>query len=167
MPNPFEKKNSFIKDNYTALHIAVQSAKPAVVETLLGYGAEVHVCGGRLRETPLHIAAKVQDGDRCALMLLKSGANPNWATDDGQTPVHVAARHGNLASLILLLEDGGDALIKSNVRKHALDGGTFIREEQPKVKSSLSTNYFYFIISLSLSIKNKYNKKLNTLIIQH
>lgn len=97
----------------------------------------MHVRGGRLRETPLHIAARVKDGDRCALMLLKSGANPNLATDDGQTPVHVAARHGNLATLILLLEDGGDALLKSNVRKKGLDGGTFIREEQPKVKPSI------------------------------
>lgn len=104
-----------LQDNYTALHIAVESAKPAVVETLLGYGAEVHVCGGRLRETPLHIAARVKDGDRCALMLLKSGAHPNQATEDGQTPVHVAAKHGNLTTLQFLLEDGGDALRKSSV----------------------------------------------------
>ena len=102
-------------DNYTALHIAVESANPAVVETLLGNGAEVHVRGGRLRETPLHITARVPDGDRCALMLLKSGANPNLATDDGQTPVHVAARHDNLATLKLLLEDGGDPMFKSKV----------------------------------------------------
>jgi hypothetical protein len=36
---------SVLQDNYTALHIAVESAKPAVVETLLGYGADVHVTG--------------------------------------------------------------------------------------------------------------------------
>lgn len=103
------------QDNYTALHIAVESGKPAVVETLLGYGADVHVRGGRLRETPLHIAARVKDGDRCALMLLKSGAGANLTTDDGQTPVHVAAKNGNLATLILLLDDDGDAMYKSNV----------------------------------------------------
>lgn len=107
-------------DNYTALHIAVENAKPAVVETLLGYGAEVHVRGGKLRETPLHIAARVADGDRCALMLLKSGAGPNLTTDDGQTPVHVAASHGNLATLLLLLEDGGDPMYKSKVRLFSL-----------------------------------------------
>lgn len=93
----------------------MESGKPAVVETLLGYGADVHVRGGRLRETPLHIAARVKDGDRCALMLLKSGAGANLNTDDGQTPVHVAAKYGNLATLVLLLEDGGDAMWKSNV----------------------------------------------------
>jgi len=33
------------QDNYTPLHIAVESVKPAVIETLLGYGADVHVRG--------------------------------------------------------------------------------------------------------------------------
>ncbi|XP_026842997.1 serine/threonine-protein phosphatase 6 regulatory ankyrin repeat subunit A isoform X2 [Drosophila persimilis] len=109
-----EKVDVTTNDNYTALHIAVESAKPAVVETLLGFGADVHVRGGKLRETPLHIAARVKDGDRCALMLLKSGASPNLTTDDALTPVHVAARHGNLATLMQLLEDEGDPLYKSN-----------------------------------------------------
>ncbi|XP_049790340.1 serine/threonine-protein phosphatase 6 regulatory ankyrin repeat subunit A [Schistocerca nitens] len=108
-----EKVDVPTHDNYTALHVAVESCKPAVVETLLGYGADVHVRGGKLRETPLHIAARVREGDRCALMLLKSGANCNLTTDDGRTPVHVAAKHGNLPTLTLLLNDGGDALFKS------------------------------------------------------
>lgn len=110
-----EKVDITTNDNYTALHIAVEAAKPAVVETLLGYGADVHVRGGRLRETPLHIAARVKDGDRCALMLLKSGASANLTTDDGQTPVHVAASYGSLPSMLLLLEDGGDAMYKSKI----------------------------------------------------
>ncbi|KAL3269656.1 hypothetical protein HHI36_008719 [Cryptolaemus montrouzieri] len=103
-----EKVDVTTNENYTALHIAVESCKPIVVETLLGYGADVHVRGGKLKETALHIAARVEDGERCALMLLKSGASPNILTDDGQTPVHVAARYGNLQTLLLLLEDGGD-----------------------------------------------------------
>lgn len=49
-------------------------------------------------------------------MLLKSGAGPNLATDDGQTPVHVAAQHGNFVTLQLLLDDGGDPLFKNRVR---------------------------------------------------
>lgn len=85
------------------------------METLLGYGADLHVRGGKLRETPLHIASRVKDGERCALMLLKSGAGPNLTTDDGQTPVHVASKNGNLQTLMLLLDEGGDAMYKSNV----------------------------------------------------
>ena len=30
-------------DNYTALHLAVEAGKSAVVETLLGLGAKVHI----------------------------------------------------------------------------------------------------------------------------
>ncbi|KAK9890747.1 hypothetical protein WA026_012095 [Henosepilachna vigintioctopunctata] len=108
-----EKVDVTTKENYTALHIAVESCKPIVVETLLGYGADVHIRGGKLKETALHIAARVKDGERCALMLLKSGAGPNLVTDDGQTPVHVAAKYGNLQTLLLLLEDGGDPQFKN------------------------------------------------------
>lgn len=67
-----------------------------------------------MRETPLHIAARVPEGDRCALMLLKSGAGPNLTTDDGQTPVHVACKYGIATTLLLLLEDGGDPLFRNN-----------------------------------------------------
>lgn len=68
-----------------------------------------------MKETALHIAARVKDGERCALMLLKSGAGPNLPTHDGQTPVHVAAQYGNLQTLLLLLEDGGDPMFKNKV----------------------------------------------------
>lgn len=56
------------QDNYTALHIAVESCKPAVVETLLGYGADVHVRGGKQKETALHIAARIPDGENSCMM---------------------------------------------------------------------------------------------------
>ena len=39
--------------------------------------------GGALRETPLHIAARVQDGDKCAEMLLKSGASVALTMENG------------------------------------------------------------------------------------
>lgn len=93
----------------------MESAKPAVVETLLGFGADLHIQGGKLKETPLHLGARVPDGDRCVLMLLKSGANPNINTENGETPVHVASRYGNVVTLDLLLEDMGDPLLKSHV----------------------------------------------------
>ena len=33
------------QENYTALHLAVESGKHSVVETLLGQGAQVHIQG--------------------------------------------------------------------------------------------------------------------------
>lgn len=75
-----------IKDNYTALTVAVQSGQAAVVETLLGFGADVHIKGGQIGEvensilyvliiscqTALHVAAGLPSGSvECAQMLLK------------------------------------------------------------------------------------------------
>jgi ankyrin repeat protein len=39
-----------LQDGYTALHVAVQSGKPKVIEALLGQGANVHVLGGALQQ---------------------------------------------------------------------------------------------------------------------
>lgn len=57
----------------------------------------------------------MKDGEKCALMLLKSGAGPNLATEDGNSSVHVAARYGNLETLLYLLEDNGDPQLKNKV----------------------------------------------------
>jgi ankyrin repeat protein len=53
-------------------------------------------------------------------MLLKSGANPNITTENGETPVHVAARYGNVTTLNLLLDDMGDPLLKSTIGESPL-----------------------------------------------
>lgn len=104
------------KDNYTSLHVAVQSGQPSVVETLLGSGANVHLHGGKGGESPLHVAAALQkNGIECAQMLLKSGAQPNVQQTDGQTPLHIAARIGKADMIRLMLKEGVDPKIKSNV----------------------------------------------------
>uniref|UniRef100_A0A7E4VBG3 Ion_trans domain-containing protein n=1 Tax=Panagrellus redivivus TaxID=6233 RepID=A0A7E4VBG3_PANRE len=103
------------KDNYTALHVAVQSGKASVVETLLGFGADVHVHGGSIGETALHVAAAIPGDDvECAQMLLKSGAQPNVTQTDGATPLHIAARSGNTEMIKLLLYEGANPRLKSD-----------------------------------------------------
>ncbi|GAU98764.1 hypothetical protein RvY_09867-3 [Ramazzottius varieornatus] len=93
-------------ENYTALHLAVEYGKPQVTEALLGYGASVDVKGGAAGETPLHIAARVPNGELCAEMLIKSGADVNNTMENGETAMHVAARFGALRMVqILLLEE--------------------------------------------------------------
>ncbi|TKR72642.1 hypothetical protein L596_020059 [Steinernema carpocapsae] len=103
------------KDNYTALHVAVQSGKASVVEALLGFGADVHVHGGVIGETALHVAAALQgaDGVECAQMLLKSGAQPNVPQFDGETCLHIAARSGNKDMIKLLLYEDAHPRITS------------------------------------------------------
>ncbi|XP_064110745.1 serine/threonine-protein phosphatase 6 regulatory ankyrin repeat subunit C-like isoform X2 [Macrobrachium nipponense] len=108
-------------DGFTALHVAVKSGKPAMVEALLGHGANLTMQGGAARESALHLAARVEDGEKCAEMLLKSGADVNLPKEDGQTPLHLASFNGNLKTLNLLLEDEKAApLIQSKDGETAL-----------------------------------------------
>ncbi|XDV33670.1 hypothetical protein PO909_003992 [Leuciscus waleckii] len=108
------------KDGRTALHIAVENCKPQVVQMLLGFGAHVQLRGGKAQETPLHIAARVKDGVRAAEMLLKSGADVNAEQENGETAMHVAARHGALEMMRALIQEGGDVTWKSKVDENSL-----------------------------------------------
>ena len=74
-------------DGLSSLHIAVENGKAAVVEALLGHGANVHLKGGQTQETPLHIAARIDEakGEKCTKMLVQSGADPNLSMGDGRS----------------------------------------------------------------------------------
>ncbi|XP_059366352.1 serine/threonine-protein phosphatase 6 regulatory ankyrin repeat subunit B-like [Carassius carassius] len=108
------------KDGQTALHIAVENCKPQVVQMLLGFGANVQLRGGKARETPLHIAARVKEGEQVAELLLKSGANVNAEQENGESAMHVAARHGALQMIRALIQEGGDVTWKSKVGENPL-----------------------------------------------
>lgn len=103
-----EKVDCKTLDGFTALHLAVQSNKSDIVEILLGYGAEVAHKAGKLKETPLHACARVRNGEYCADQLIKSGAPINEANEEGETAFHVAARHGNMHTAIMLLMEGAE-----------------------------------------------------------
>ncbi|KAI5621887.1 transient receptor potential cation channel, subfamily N, member 1, partial [Silurus asotus] len=108
------------KDGLTALHIAAENCHPHVVEILQGFGAQVQLRGGKALESPLHIAARVKDGEKVAEMLLKSGAEVNTELENGETAMHVAARHGNLQVMKSLVEEGADLTWKSKAEETPL-----------------------------------------------
>jgi len=60
-----------------------------VVEILLGYGADVSIRGGALKETALHVASSLNNrgGLLCAEMLLKSGADANSKLEVSQSDI--------------------------------------------------------------------------------
>ena len=79
--------------------------------------SSVKFLGGAIGETPLHIASRIEEsrGEKCTLMLIKSGADTNLAMSDGKTPLHISAETGTLAVLRHLLANGADPLETDNV----------------------------------------------------
>ncbi|KAI3387547.1 hypothetical protein SNEBB_006262 [Seison nebaliae] len=105
--------DSRTKDDLTPLHLAVENDNVEVVQLLLGSGAKVQIQCGSAKESPLHSAAKQCGSLKSAEMLLKSGANPNMRKVNGETPLHVAARYGNVHLIRLLLMDRANAFLQS------------------------------------------------------
>ncbi|XP_027200011.2 LOW QUALITY PROTEIN: uncharacterized protein LOC113794122 [Dermatophagoides pteronyssinus] len=103
-----ESVDSKTNEGYTALHIAVQSGHAQVVEALIGMGAAVQQEAGKNGETPLHTAARIENGRPCVEMLIKSGAKINAIDANGESPLHFAAREGFLETVDMLLEDQAD-----------------------------------------------------------
>ncbi|VDN17895.1 unnamed protein product [Gongylonema pulchrum] len=163
------------RDNYTALHVAVQAGKASVVETLLGYGANVDIHGGAIGETALHIAASLttEDAIDCAMMLLKSGAQPNAARNDGETALHIAASNPLPGMIQLLLSEGADPQITSARSESALhvaarscnsEAVSLILEHLAKQLSPHEINEFVNARTAQLHFPGEEAKLINTLI---
>lgn len=101
--------------NETALGLAIrqyaneyhrQTDIIAILQTLIKHGARVNEqTGFRSRFTPL-IRALMEGQDNVARFLIDNGADVNFASSDGHTPLHTAARRG--WGLELLIEHGAN-----------------------------------------------------------
>uniref|UniRef100_A0A5K3F636 ANK_REP_REGION domain-containing protein n=1 Tax=Mesocestoides corti TaxID=53468 RepID=A0A5K3F636_MESCO len=90
-------------DGFTPLAVALQLCHDGVVSLLLERDA-----GGKGRLPALHVAAKKDDVHAVSLLLANNDINVNHASTRGFTPLHVAARYGNLKVARLLLSNGAD-----------------------------------------------------------
>lgn len=101
-----EQVDSKTNDNLTALHAATMNNQAEVLEILLGFGAQVQLKGGKDGETPLHMACRTENGQKCAELLIKCGSDVNALTEVGlKTPLHIVAYHGFIPTAKLLLEE--------------------------------------------------------------
>ena len=112
----------------TALHLAMQTAKPTRARFLLNHGATINArdVDGR---SVLHLAAiseeacmveMLSDAFTLLRLLLGPRADINSKTHDGRTPLHFAAESGNEAMLKLLLGLQADVSAKDQHGKTAL-----------------------------------------------
>jgi len=99
-------------DGTTALHWAVRRHDGALVEMLLGAGANA-TAANRYGVTPLSMAAT--GGDAAIVdRLLKAGADPNTTVADGETVLMLAARTGEVNVIRSLVARGAVVNAKEN-----------------------------------------------------
>jgi ankyrin repeat protein len=98
------------RDGTTALERAILGNDLDLATFLIARGANVNHIGDRFKFTPLHHAASVDYGDSAMVdLLLKSGAQPDSVTRDGQTALDLARkfRHTHLIASLQRVSLGG------------------------------------------------------------
>ena len=109
----------------TPLQSAAYHGEFEMVQLLLKYKADVHHARRHEDETMLHFALQNYDDSgrrpnlavslsNVARLLLEHGADVNARTNDGSTPLHVAAGSGSVEAIHVLLEHGADANARKN-----------------------------------------------------
>ena len=99
---------------YTPLHVAARAGHGAVVQALLGAGADVGTLTAT-GATAMHLAASAGDAVSVKALLAKK-ADPNARESAwGQTPLMFAAAENRAEAARALLAGGADASIKSKM----------------------------------------------------
>ncbi|XP_050453882.1 uncharacterized protein LOC126852774 [Cataglyphis hispanica] len=128
-----------------------------VVTLLLNKDADPNILIPTHGVTPFHLVIgndSEEFAEEVTKLFLRHGGNPNVRSNDGMTPVHVAAAWGRINILKLLLANGGDPLCLDNDGRspfhYAFDGKYFkavtllsnycedIQDEDDKPKYSMA-----------------------------
>ena len=88
---------------YGALHVAAERGDVAACRFLLDHGAEIDRRDANRGDAPLHVAAR-EGRAACVAFLCRRGAKQRAKNETWYTPLHVAAKNGDLATLDALLD---------------------------------------------------------------
>jgi hypothetical protein len=95
-------------DDETPLYISVFNRRMDVAKYLIGLQADVNAMNGAVRETALHVAARLGFGE-FVTFLLGAGADLNTRNRKQESPLFAAAQAGWHETVYLLLEAGANA----------------------------------------------------------
>ena len=111
---PFYSSRTLDSRERTLLHWAVATRQfPVVIGTLIDQGADIYAKDVQ-GETPLWIAAQIGHIEVVRLLIAKGVKNINQTNRKLYSPLHIAAFHGHLKTVIFLLENGGDPMIEAS-----------------------------------------------------
>ncbi|CAI9734153.1 repeat and LEM domain-containing 1 [Octopus vulgaris] len=111
---------------------------------------------------PIHLGPGINKS--ITHLLLEYGGNPNLRTQEGVTPLHIAATWGNTDTLKLLLKNGGDITLRDADGNTALDMAQnyahedcirILQRHSQKLKSKLDAHLRQLKRSCSLNEKTK------------
>uniref|UniRef100_A0ABD2W127 Uncharacterized protein n=1 Tax=Trichogramma kaykai TaxID=54128 RepID=A0ABD2W127_9HYME len=95
------------EDGLSHFHVACHLGIVDVVEKFLEVGQNPNLAHPKLNDPPLHYALR-GGHNQVAKLLIRSGADPNWANARGMTPLHGIGWRGDVESARMLLESGID-----------------------------------------------------------
>ena len=117
--NPNQKVTS--GDRSLLIRYCRYSENDPIAHFLLNNGAKPDTLRSAAGRTALHVAASYYACEPLCTALLNAGADINARTNDGSTPLMLAAKSAKLRLVKLLIEKGADPLLKDNKGKTAYD----------------------------------------------
>ncbi|XP_072221485.1 nuclear factor of kappa light polypeptide gene enhancer in B-cells inhibitor, alpha b [Leuresthes tenuis] len=92
-----EWQTQITEDGDTLLHLAIIHEAKDYIARMIDLSRKTDFLNTQndLRQTPLHLAVITNQPDVCH-SLLASGCDPTLVDNSGDTPLHIACRHGNL-----------------------------------------------------------------------
>jgi len=104
-------------DGNSALHYAVLGDHLAIVELLLQHKADVNIANNE-KQLPLHLAFSASTHTKIIVALIRHGSNLQAMDENGYTPLHLIAQHGEADILKRI------ALAGANINCRTKDGKT-------------------------------------------
>ena len=112
-------------ENGTPLCLAVYEGNSDMVRFLIENGADPDVLHSRvgilLFKYPILYTALWLNKEDCALALIEGGVNIKKADKDGDTPLHIAAKHNCAKAVRALLAKGANPNVRNKKRELPID----------------------------------------------